>query len=352
MQVITKLKHSSRFLTALAREHVEQTPVWFMRQAGRYLPEYQKIRKQAGSFLNLCQNPELVCEVTLQPLRRFDLDAAIIFSDILTIPDALGLGLSMQPGKGICFQKALKSRSDIKALPVIDVADALHYVMEGITLTKRALPQGMPLIGFAGSPWTMACYMLQGGSAPEFTQAKAMLAEDPEALHALLLMLSDYVADYLLAQIKAGVDCLMLFDSWGGLLPGTLYQTFSFAYIKHIIARVNAEQAGLTPSIVFSKGVNDLELLATSGASALSLGSDIDIGQARARVGDHVALQGNLDLNVIYQDEKTIIREVEALLARYGHHPGHIFNLGHGIKPDMDPGKIKLIADVVHAYRH
>ena len=352
MQMITNVSDRSQgqFLKALHRKHVNKTPVWFMRQAGRYLPEYQKVRKQAGSFLALCKNPELVCEVTLQPLNRFNLDAAIIFSDILTIPDALGLGLSVQAGKGISFSHPIQSLTAIRALPKIDPSADLAYVMDGIKLTKQALPNNMPLIGFAGSPWTMACYMLQGGSAKKFTNAIALMTENPAALHELLSILSDCVADYLIAQIDAGVDCIMLFDSWGGILPPAAFKEFSLHYSQQIFAKIKASHVKAAPSILFSKDINDLLLLASSGASALSLASNINIGTAREQVGNRVALQGNLDLAVVYQDEKTIIKAVEALINRFGPHPGHIFNLGHGIKPDMDPEKIKLICDVVHDY--
>ena len=335
---------NDRFLRALRREPVDATPIWIMRQAGRYLPEYRATRERAGSFLALAKTPELACEVTLQPLARFPLDAAILFSDILTIPDAMGLGLSFAEGEGPRFARPVRTRADIDRLGAPDPERELRYVLDAVRTIKTALAGRVPLIGFSGSPWTLACYMIEGGGSKEFARAKALMLDDPSAMHALLEVNARAVRDYLAAQAAAGADALMIFDTWGGVLAPHHFREFSQRWIAQVVAGLPAD----VPKIVFSKGVADLESLAGLGAQALGLDWTADLGAARARVGDRVALQGNLDPAVLHGGEAAVRREAAHVLARYGHGPGHVFNLGHGITPDIDPARVAVLVDAVH----
>ncbi len=341
---------NDRLLRALLRQPVDATPVWVMRQAGRYLPEYRAIREQAGDFMSLCQNPQLACEVTLQPLERFDLDAAILFSDILTIPDAMGLGLYFEEGEGPRFRKPLVEARDIERLSVIDTVKDLPYVLEAIKLIRRELNGRVPLIGFSGSPWTLATYMIEGRSSRDFVATKRMLYREPEVLHLLLDKLSDSVANYLNAQIMAGAQVVQLFDTWGGVLSEPAYNEFSLAYMTKIIGKLNLEAEGRpVPLIVFTKGGGQwLEKIAASGCHCIGLDWSTDIGVARDRVGGSVALQGNMDPAVLRAPVATVEAEVDYLLSRFGAGSGHVFNLGHGITPDIDPDKVAFLIDSVH----
>jgi len=336
-------------LRALCREPVERTPVWIMRQAGRYLPEYLRTRSEAGSFMNLCQSPELACEVTLQPLRRFPLDAAIIFSDILTIPDAMGLGLYFATGEGPRFERPLQSADDIRRLPRPDVRESLGYVMDAVNLTRRALDGKVPLIGFSGSPWTLATYMVEGGSSKSFGKVKRLIYQDPELAHELLGKLADTVTDYLNAQIESGAQAVQIFDTWGGVLSASAYRTFSLAYLERIVAGLKREYQGQrVPVILFSKGCNtQLESLAETGCDALGVDWTITLHEARERVGARVALQGNLDPAILLADTGVIEREVGETLASFGAGPGHVFNLGHGITPDVNPDHLAALLESV-----
>lgn len=341
---------NDRLLRALFRQPVDRTPIWIMRQAGRYLPEYRAVRKRAGDFLTLCKTPELACEVTLQPLDRFPLDAAILFSDILTIPDAMGLGLSVVESKGPRFARTIRSRMDIDNLAIPDPESDLRYVMDAVRLIVRELDGRVPLIGFAGSPWTIGTYMIEGGSSKEFSIAKAMLYQEPASLHRLLDILAQAITLYLNAQIVAGVQVVMLFDSWGGALAETAYREFSLAYMEKIVAGLQRENtAGRVPVIMFSKGGGLwLEAMAGTGCDAVGVDWTIDIGRARRLVGDRVALQGNLDPAVLYSNEAAIRHETAKTLAAYGHGSGHVFNLGHGIHPDIDPDMVAVLVNAVH----
>jgi uroporphyrinogen decarboxylase len=337
------------FLRALCREPVSRTPVWIMRQAGRYLPEYRATRAQAGDFMTLCQTPDLACEVTLQPLRRFALDAAIIFSDILTIPDAMGLGLYFATGEGPKFERPLRAAADIAQLPRPDVRDALGYVMDAVALTRRELGGKVPLIGFSGSPWTLATYMIEGGSSKTFGRAKKLLYQEPAVAHELLGKLADTVTDYLNAQIEAGAQAVQIFDTWGGALAADAYAEFSLAYMQRIVAGLVRENEGRrVPVILFSKGCNtQLETLADSGCDALGVDWTITLREARRRVGDRVALQGNLDPAVLLADPAVIRREAAAALESFGPGAGHVFNLGHGITPDVNPDHLAALIDTL-----
>lgn len=349
ISAMTELKND-RFLRALLRQPVDVTPVWMMRQAGRYLPEYRATREKAGDFMGLCQTPELACEVTLQPLDRFPLDAAILFSDILTVPDAMGLGLYFEEGEGPRFRTPVRTEADVRALGVPDPEGELRYVMDAVRLIRRELHGRVPLIGFSGSPWTLATYMVEGGSSKDFAIVKAMLYDRPELLHRLLDTLATTVTAYLNAQVAAGAQALMLFDTWGGALGPREYQTFSLAYMSRIIAGLTREHEGRRiPVILFTKGGGQwLETMADSGADALGLDWTTDIGQARARVGGRVALQGNLDPAVLYARPEHIRTEVGRVLAGYGAGPGHVFNLGHGIHPQIEPAHAAAMIEAVH----
>ena len=336
-------------LRALLRQEVDRTPVWIMRQAGRYLPEYLKTRAAAGSFMDLCQTPELACEVTLQPLRRFNLDAAIIFSDILTIPDVMGLKLFFVAGEGPKFEHPIRTAEDIRKLPSPDVNESLGYVMDAISLTRRELDGKVPLIGFSGSPWTLATYMIEGGSSKTFSKAKKLIYQDPEIAHQLLEKLAATVTDYLNAQIEAGAQAVQIFDTWGGALSAQAYQDFSLRYMKQIVSGLKRENEGRrVPVILFSKGCStQLEGLADTGCDALGVDWTISLGEARNRVGDRVALQGNLDPSVLLANRKVIRREVSETLNSFGQGDGHVFNLGHGITPDVDPDNLSALISAV-----
>jgi uroporphyrinogen decarboxylase len=341
---------NDRLLRALLRQPVDCTPVWMMRQAGRYLPEYRAVRKQAGNFMAMCHNPEYACEVTLQPLERFPLDAAILFSDILTIPDAMGLGLYFEEGEGPKFERPVRSAADIAALGVPDPAGELRYVTDAVSLIRRELGGRVPLIGFSGSPWTLATYMVEGGSSKNFSRIKGLIYDQPAAAHRMLEVLAESVTQYLNAQVAAGAQALMIFDTWGGLLTPSAYREFSLAYAERIVAGLTRENEGRrVPVTFFTKGGSQwLETQSNIGVDCLGLDWTIDIGEARARVGGKVALQGNLDPSVLYASPDTIRAEVGRILASYGHGAGHVFNLGHGIHPEIDPEHAGAMIHAVH----
>jgi uroporphyrinogen decarboxylase len=341
---------NDRLLRALQRQPVDMTPVWIMRQAGRYLPEYRAVREQAGDFKTLCTTPELACEVTLQPLRRFALDAAILFSDILTIPDAMGLGLYFTEGEGPQFKKPVRTAADVAALPVPDPESELKYVMDAVRLIRRELHGQVPLIGFAGSPWTLATYMVEGGGSKDFGLVKSMMFDQPKLMHQLLDVLARAVAAYLNAQVAAGAQALMLFDTWGGVLTPRDYREFSLRYMELIIQGLTREHEGRrVPVILFTKnGGQWLEIMADSGADALGIDWTTDLGDARARVGQRVALQGNMDPSLLYASPERIRREVDTILASYGQGSGLVFNLGHGIHPHVNPDRVAVVVDAVH----
>lgn len=341
---------NDRFLRALLKEPVDVTPVWMMRQAGRYLPEYRASRERAGDFMGLCTNPERACEVTLQPLERYPLDAAILFSDILTIPDAMGLGLYFETGEGPKFKKPVRTEADINALKVIDPEQDLPYVLDAVKTIRRELNGRVPLIGFSGSPWTLATYMIEGGSSRDFRRAKQMLYNQPQLLHSLLDLLAQSVIKYLNGQILAGAQAVQIFDTWGGALSHAAYQEFSLLYMKKIVDGLITEHEGRrVPVILFTKGGGQwLELLADTGATCLGLDWTTDIGMARKRVGDRVALQGNMDPTILYASPERIHEEVGGILAAYGQGSGHVFNLGHGITPEVDPEHAGVFIRAVH----
>lgn len=346
---------NDRFLRALRRQPVDRTPVWLMRQAGRYLPEYRATRAQAGSFLNLAKNPELACEVTLQPLRRFPLDAAILFSDILTVPDAMGLGLYFADGEGPKFERPIRSAADIARLAVPDMETELRYVMDAVRTIRRELNGSVPLIGFSGSPWTLACYMVEGGGSDNYSKVKALALNDPAAMHRLLSVVTDAVIAYLKAQHAAGAQALQVFDTWGGVLSPSMYREFSLRYLQRIAAELSrGEGEARAPLILFGKG-NDpyLEELAGSGAEAVGVDWTIGLGEAARRIGSRVALQGNLDPVTLYASPEAIRAEVGRALDDYrdgngGSREGHVFNLGHGMSPDMSPEHVAVLVDAVH----
>lgn len=342
------------FLRALLREPTERTPVWMMRQAGRYLPEYRQVRERAGSFMSLCSTPELACEVTLQPLDRFPLDAAILFSDILTVPDAMGLELSFHEGEGPRFAKPIRTAADVGRLAIPDPERELAYVPAAVRLIKRELAGRVPLIGFAGSPWTLATYMVEGGGTRDFRLIKGLLFERPDVLHRLLGVLADALAAYLNAQIAAGVDAVMIFDTWGGVLSHHHYLEYSLAYATRVLTQLQRTAANgdrQIPTIFFTKGGGQwLEAMAGSGFDALGLDWTTDIGAARGRVGDRVALQGNLDPMTLYGEPDTIRNEVRRVLEGFGAGTGHVFNLGHGILPDVDPDRARIMIEAVHEF--
>jgi uroporphyrinogen decarboxylase len=354
--------YNDRFLRALRREPVDRTPVWLMRQAGRYLPEYRATRKRAGSFLAMAKNPEIACEVTLQPLARFPLDAAILFSDILTIPDAMGLGLYFVDGEGPKFERPVRDAAAIARLGVPDMDVELRYVMDAVRAIRGALDampddRRVPLIGFSGSPWTLACYMVEGGGSKDFARIKAMALNDPKALHALLAVNTDAVIAYLAAQRVAGAQALQVFDTWGGVLSPAMYREFSLPYLTRIARELErGDGAARAPLILFGKGnAAHLEDLAASGADAVGVDWLIELGDAARRAGGRVALQGNLDPATLYGGPEAIRRQVRAALDSYaagngGSRDGHVFNLGHGMSPDMDPARVAVLVDEVHAW--
>ncbi len=337
------------FLRALLKQPIERTPLWIMRQAGRYLPEYRETRKRAGNFLTLCKTPELACEVTLQPLGRYDLDAAILFSDILTIPDAMGLGLYFSEGEGPKFSKPISSVGDIKRIATLKPINDLAYVFDAVRLIRQELNGRVPLIGFSGSPWTLATYMVEGQSSREFRNIKTMLYKEPQILKQLLEILAIAVSDYLRAQIDAGVQAVMIFDTWGGVLSKEAYLKFSLSPMQKIVANlmhINSETN--VPIILFTKGGgNWLNEMAATGCHALGLDWTTEIDQARALVGEKVALQGNLDPNVLYAGDDVIRTEVKKILDKFGHGSGHVFNLGHGIQQFVDPEKVTVLVEAV-----
>jgi len=347
---MTELKND-RFLRALMKQPVDVTPVWMMRQAGRYLPEYRATRAEAGDFMSLCMNPEKACEVTLQPLNRYpQLDAAILFSDILTIPDAMGLGLYFETGEGPRFKKSVRTAADIEALPVVNTKKDLTYVTDAVSTIRKELNGRVPLIGFTGSPWTLATYMVEGGSSKDYRRTKAMMYDQPELLHLLLDKLVLSITDYLNEQILAGAQAVQIFDSWGGALSHAAYQEFSLQPMQRIIDGLIKEHEGRqVPVILFTKGGGQwLEMMANTGATALGLDWTTDIAQAKARVGNRVALQGNMDPAVLYASPKRIREEVGAILQGFGQGSGHIFNLGHGVTPQVDPAHAGAFFEAVH----
>jgi uroporphyrinogen decarboxylase len=337
-------------LRALMRQPVPRTPVWMMRQAGRYLPEYLAVRGKAGSFMNLCTNPELACEVTLQPLRRYRLDAAILFSDILTVPDAMGLGLHFSAGEGPKFSNPVRCAADVAALPVVDPTVELRYVMDAVSLIRRELDGSVPLIGFSGSPWTVATYMVEGGSSKTYGRTKGLAYDQPAVLHSLLAKVADLTRDYLNAQVEAGAQALMIFDTWGSVLAPSLYREFSLEYMKRIMDGLVRESDGrAVPVVLFTKGAGPrLTEMAATGCDALGVDWTTDMGEARKLTGDAVALQGNLDPSVLLASPSVIRAEVARVLESYGRGPGHVFNLGHGITPDVDPEHAGAMIESVH----
>jgi len=347
---MTKLKNDT-LLRALMRQPTDYTPVWLMRQAGRYLPEYNQTRARAGSFLALCKNPDLATEVTLQPLARFPLDAAILFSDILTIPDAMGLGLYFADGEGPKFERPLREEWEIRDLAAPDPGVHLRYVMDAVSQIRKALDNRVPLIGFSGSPFTLACYMVEGCGGTDFRQVKSMLYRRPDLLHHILGINAQAVTAYLNAQIESGAQAVMIFDTWGGTLSHSAYQEFSLRYMSQILAGLKQDHSGVhVPSIVFTKGGGLwLESIADSGCNAVGLDWTADIGEARRRVGHKVALQGNLDPAVLFAGPETIAVEVEKILESYGAGPGHVFNPGHGISQFTPPESALALVEAVHA---
>ena len=337
-------------IRALLRQPVPRTPVWIMRQAGRYLPEYREVREKAGDFMSLCRNPELACEVTLQPLRRFKLDAAILFSDILTIPDAMGLGLYFEEGEGPGFERPVRTASDIKNLPRPDVADDLGYVFDAVSTIRGELDGSVPLIGFAGSPWTVGTYMVEGKSSRDFATIKGLAKEDPALLDELLAKLALTTADYLNAQIEAGAQAVMIFDTWGGALERNDYRRFSLAPMQQIVDTLSREKYGQRiPVILFTKGAGAMlaDMVGTR-CDALGVDRKTELTTARKFVNDRVALQGNLDPETLRESPEAIRQGVADTLASYGNGPGHVFNLGHGITPDIDPDNLGVLVDAVH----
>ncbi len=348
---MTQLKND-RYLKALLREPVDMTPVWMMRQAGRYLPEYKATRAEAGDFMSLCRNADLACEVTLQPLRRYALDAAILFSDILTIPDAMGLGLSFGAGEGPKFARPIETKAHVDNLPIPDPEGELQYVMNAVRTIRRELKGEVPLIGFSGSPWTLATYMVEGGSSKAFTKIKKMMYTEPHLLHALLDKLADSVILYLNAQIKAGAQAVMVFDTWGGVLAHRDYQDFSLRYMHKIVDGLIRENEGRkVPVTLFTKGGGLwLEAVAETGCDAIGLDWTVNLHDARQRVGHKVALQGNMDPSVLYAFPARIEQEVQQILADFGQGSGHVFNLGHGIHLDVPTESPKVLVDSVHEF--
>ena len=348
---MSRLKNDT-FLRALLRQPTETTPIWLMRQAGRYLPEYCATRKRAGSFLQLCKSPTLACEVTLQPLARYKLDAAILFSDILTVPDAMGLGLYFAEGEGPRFERPLRDEAAIRKLFVPDPHAELQYVMDAVSEIRRALDNRVPLIGFSGSPWTLACYMVEGGSSSDYRQIKTLAYTRPDLLHHILSVTTEAVIAYLNAQIKAGAQAIMVFDSWGGVLSEAAYHEFSLRYLQQVITGLIKEYEGSRiPNIVFTKGGGLwLESIAQIGSDGVGLDWTMDIGRAREQLGGRVALQGNLDPSILFGTPEVIEHEARRILDAFGPHPGHVFNLGHGISQFTPPENVNVLVETVHAH--
>ena len=341
---------NDRYLKACLQQPVDRTPIWMMRQAGRYLPEYRQLRAEAGSFMDLCTNPELACEVTLQPLRRYPLDAAILFSDILTIPDAMGLGLYFTPGEGPAFRKPVKSEADVKALPIPDPHQELKYVTDAVSTIRRELKGEVPLIGFSGSPWTLATYMVEGGTTKNFSEVKGMMYREPAVMHQLLDKLADSIILYLNAQVESGAQALMIFDTWGGVLSPRDYQEFSLRYMQKIVDGLKRDHEGHTiPVTLFTKGGGAwLDVMAATGCDCLGVDWTTDLADARAKVAGKVALQGNMDPSILYASDERIREEVATILASYGKGSGHVFNLGHGIHQTVEPEKAGVFIQSVH----
>ena len=354
---MTTLKNDC-YLRAMLQQPVEYTPVWIMRQAGRYLPEYLAVRQKAGDFMSLCKNKTLACEVTLQPLERFNLDAAILFSDILTIPDAMGLGLYFETGEGPRFRHPVRTQQDVENLAIPESEDALSYVMDAVKLIRSELNGRVPLIGFAGSPWTLATYMVEGRSTKDFRHIKALLYSQPQAMHLLLQKLAEAVLDYLNAQIRHGAQAVQIFDTWGGVLTPATYQEFSLNYMKIIVDGLITENEGRkVPVTLFTKnGGQWLEAMAATGAQALGLDWTTGIGEAGKRVGHRVTLQGNMDPCLLYAPDDRIRQEVKSILDDFKSSrqdpvkTGHVFNLGHGIHQYVHPDKVRILVDSVHEY--
>jgi uroporphyrinogen decarboxylase len=338
---------NDRFLRALQRQSVDRTPVWIMRQAGRYMPEYKALRSRVGDFLTLCKTPEFACEATMLPLQRFDLDAAILFSDILMIPEAMGMGLSFVAEGGPKFSKVITAASDISKLPHLDPEQDLFYVSAAIRLITKTLNNSVPLIGFAGSPWTVATYMVEGQTSKQFYKIKGLMYKEPQLLHKLLAHMTIQTTNALQAQINAGVNAVMVFDTWGGILTDQLYKEFSLRYMAEIVSNLKSDNPSI-PVILFSKNSGRcLVEQAATGCDALGLDWTVNLSKARALVGDKVALQGNLDPCVLYGSKERIVIETKAVLEQYGSGPGHIFNLGHGIPLDVDPNNVQIILDTI-----
>jgi uroporphyrinogen decarboxylase len=336
-------------LRALRREATDYVPIWLMRQAGRYLPEYNATRARARSFMRLCTDPALATEVTLQPLARYPLDAAILFSDILTVPDAMGLGLSFVEGEGPRFEHPLADESAIDRLEAPDLS-RLRYVFDAVAAIKRALAGSLPLLGFAGSPFTLACYMIDGGGSTDFGRTRRLLYARPDLLHRVLAVNAEAIASYLIEQVRHGADAVMIFDTWGGLLAGDGYARFSLAYIERALARLHETSGAIVPTIVFTKGGGQwLERIAACGCDAVGIDWMTDIGAARARIGNRVSVQGNLDPQILLTTPPTIETEARAVLLAAGPEPGHIFNLGHGVLPQTPPENIAALVAFVHA---
>ena len=346
---MTKPKNDT-FLRALLKEPVPYTPIWIMRQAGRYLPEYNQTRARAGNFLGLCKNPDYATEVTLQPIARFGLDAAILFSDILTIPDAMGLGLYFSDGEGPKFERPLREEWAIRDLTAPDPDTHLRYVLDAVAQIRKALNNEIPLIGFSGSPFTLACYMVEGGSSSDFRTLKTMLYQRPELLHHILQVNTKAVTDYLNAQIQAGAQAVQIFDTWGGMLSSAAYEEFSLAYLRQVVSGlIRSHDGERVPCIVFTKsGGIWLEKIAAIGCDAVGLDWTCDIGEARKRVGGHISLQGNMDPMVLFSDPDAIRKETQRILVSYGSGSGHVFNLGHGISQFTPPESVAVLVDAVH----
>ena len=344
-----KLKNDA-FLRALLRQPTEYTPLWMMRQAGRFLPEYRETRKRAGSFLGLCKSPDFATEVTMQPLDRYPLDAAILFSDILTVPDAMGLGLYFSEGEGPKFERPLRDEASIMALRVPDIDRELRYVTDAVSQIRKTLDGRVPLIGFSGSPFTLSCYMVEGGGSDDYAKVKTLMYNEPKLMHHILEVTTKAVIAYLNAQIEAGAQAVMIFDSWGGVLSHSAYHEFSLAYMQRIVEGLIKEKDGVRiPNIVFTKGGGLwIEHIANTGCDAIGLDWTMDIGVARQKVGSRVALQGNLDPAVLFASPDAIRSEVEKVLSSYGFGSGHVFNLGHGISQHTNPDNVAAMVAAVH----
>ena len=341
----------SSFIQALNRQNQGTTPIWLMRQAGRYLPEYRKVRAEAKDFWTLCKTPELACEVTLQPLRRYDLDAAIVFSDILTIPDAIGFELKFEEKKGPVFHKTFRAVEDLKQLKQHDAMSRLAYVFDAVAMCRANMPSHLPLIGFSGSPWTLACYMVEGQSSKNFSEIFQMLYRAPELIRHLLDILRELVAVYLIEQVNHGANALMLFDTWGGILPSDAYQKLNLPDFEYIVQRIKTVHPD-TPVVIFGKNNGFyLQELASTGCQGIGIDWTVDIAKANALVGNKVSLQGNLHPEVLKQSPEVIQSEALKILRAYGNGPGHVFNLGHGITPDVPPEAVQILIETVHQYQ-